>query len=657
MSSSIISSFKSLNVAAAQDYLDHEAIFQASYQYLAKVKEFRDIKAVHNVMVALINSDRYYRALEFLKQVPEDILREFPLEKAYIYYKTGDLTSVEELFASSLDSVEVSDILKTALKHVMAQCYYQSGHMLKALELYQELKNESRVDNELDIACNERAIISQLPSGSHVKVPMMSVSEHEKSYDFIFNEALIELRNNDIEKCLALLKKASSMCHEKNAAFDPADLLAELAPIELALAYVYQVTAHTSEATATLKSLDMDAVTDLMTKHIIKANLVSLTGAPDNVNFTARELNYKDVLHHNRNKMTRSQFRSLVNNHLLLAYQGNTLSKSSSYCTTPLMKLFSEEFGDYTPRIFKLLVRLDIKMADLNTEANWKAISKKIYKLSLLELAKETISDTAVDAALLLVLVNTKSGKFDQSIAVLEQIGHRELASDFSTFHASLFGALVNLYEATKSHKKLATLFSSMIEKFATFTAGDLKNSALYNFVRSVVFRLIGVDSDIDVGLILHTLQTARPDDGCIKTVLGGTSSSTERDLAAQDDVETLLEVDVDQLMAQIPQAHVLSKKGSKKGQSASYKVTKKARKPKFSKTKVVKLGDNFDVNSLDPERWLPMKLRSYYRPPKRDKRKARGHQGALERSPAPSSQSTSTKSKQQKKKKKKGWK
>lgn len=39
----------------------------------------------------------------------------------------------------------------------------------------------------------------------------------------------------------------------------------------------------------------------------------------------------------------------------------------------------------------------------------------------------------------------------------------------------------------------------------------------------------------------------------------------------------------------------------------------------------------------LDDERWLPLKLRSYYKPTKKDKKKTSGgHQGAVESSPAP---------------------
>lgn len=657
MSSSIISSFKSLNVATAQDYSDHEAIFQASYQYLAKVKEFRDIKAVHNVIVSLINTDRYYKALEFLKQVPEDILQEFPLEKAYIYYKTGNSDAVQELFESTRNSNELSETSKTAMKHVMAQCYYQNGQMLKALSLYHELISESPVDNELDIACNERAIISQIESGSPSVKPALLVSQSDHSYDFVFNEALIELRSNNFDTSLALLQKASSLCTNQNLDCNPADLAAELAPIQLALAYAYQVSGHSSLASSTLNSLDMEGVTDSMTKLIVKTNLAALSTSDANTNYTARELNYKDVLHVYRYKMTRNQFKSMVKNHMLLSYQSNTLAKSSGYCSNSFTSQFAKEFGgDMTPSIIKLLIRLGIKTEDLNNESKWTAVSKKVYKFALGELTENGVTENAVASALLLVFVNTKSAKFDQAIDILEKILHRELESSSSVIHASLFGALINLYEVTKSNKRLALLFDEILKKLRNLTSKDFEDPVLYNFARSIIFKLISTDSDTDVTSIISNLASARSNDECMQSILNGSGTFDEGNgLAAQDDVEHLLDVDINLLSAQIPQ----TRPSLKTGKNFANKIAKKARKPKFSQRKVIKADDIFDpLKDLDQERWLPLKLRTYYKPSKKElKKKSGGHQGAIELSPAPSNTSTtaSNRNKQQQKKKKKG--
>ena len=78
-------------------------------------------------------------------------------------------------------------------------------------------------------------------------------------------------------------------------------------------------------------------------------------------------------------------------------------------------------------------------------------------------------------------------------------------------------------------------------------------------------------------------------------------------------------------------------------------KITKKKQNPKFGPNKVLKPIEDLQ---LDEERWLPMKLRSYYKPTKKEKKKASGgggQQGATE-----SSTRTTSLSKKKKKKGKK---
>ena len=82
-------------------------------------------------------------------------------------------------------------------------------------------------------------------------------------------------------------------------------------------------------------------------------------------------------------------------------------------------------------------------------------------------------------------------------------------------------------------------------------------------------------------------------------------------------------------------------------------KINKKQRKPKFGPGKVIKPQE---LLKLDEERWLPMKLRSYYKPKKSSKKKASGgHQGAVESLNTTSNTTNSTSSSKKKNNKKKG--
>lgn len=640
MSSSVIESFKGLNVSSAQDASDHEAIFEVLYQYLSKIKNLNDLTAFHNCLVALINCDKYYKALELLREVPAEVHREYPLEKAYVYYKTGNNDLVVEVYEAAKD--EVSDVLLRALKHVLAQSYYQAGQMHKALDVYRELIAANTLDSTVDLACNERAILSQLALEHTFLEPTQA--PEQRTYDIVFNEALYELGRNNTAQSLLLLEEAATLCTAQNADLDPADSALEIAPIRLTTAYIYATTGRSDDAQALLDLLDMAAITDLMTHLVFRTNYVALGPSDANVNFAARELNYQRNLHQLRHKLTRQQARVLLKNHLLLAYQSNAVAAGSSYLSPKFYAEFARDYpGDVTPLVFRVLIKLHISLEDLEAPS-LRAVSRKVLKFALGEL-ENGVSDVAVAAALLLVSLNGAAAKYDQLFLVLEKIAELELAGAALDLHASVFGVLICLYELHNSAKKVAELYDALVAKFAALSAADLADARLYNFVRAVAFKLLSIGRDTE---LFEKLHAANADDAVVASALSGDHSQLKpaEELASAEDVEQLLAVDVKTLVS-------VASTAPKSARAAEFRVKKKNHKPKFSKHKFFKPEHDFDAaKDVDAERWLPMKLRSYYKPSKKE-RKRGGHQGAVEATastPAPAA----AKSKKKKKKGKK---
>lgn len=161
MSNSIMQAFKKLNVTSASE--DHENIYEVSYQYLSNVKNFDDSKSFNNCLVALINLDKYQKALDLIKHVKnEDIISQFSIEVGYVYYKTKQTKLLQQLF-EKVEKESSSKFLVRGLKHIMAQEYYQRGENTKALEIYHDLiKGNDDIDSSLDLNTNELSIISQL---------------------------------------------------------------------------------------------------------------------------------------------------------------------------------------------------------------------------------------------------------------------------------------------------------------------------------------------------------------------------------------------------------------------------------------------------------------------------------------------------------------
>lgn len=645
MTSSVIDAFKGLNVAHARDLGDHEAIFEVSYQYLAKIKQFNDLDAFHNCLVALINTDKYYRAIQLIGEVPAEIHAEFPLEKAYVYYKTGKNDLLNKVYQATV-TTSTNEVLARAMKHVMAQNCYQNGDVARALRLYHELIASNSIDSEVDMACNERAILSQVifQTGATEK-PVLSVAD---TYDIVFNNALIQLAQGDHSSSLSLLHSALAMCEDQNADADPADLALETLPIKLTIAYVYHVTGRQDQAVDVLESLDMADTLDAMVRLLFRNNLIAASPLNSNANFAARELNYHHNLHALRQKLTAAQSRVLLKNHWLLSYQTNTLSSSSKYVSNRFIREFSAAWeGDVTPSLYKVLLKLNITFEDLQDATQLSSVARKLYKYAHGNVAENSVTDDLAAAALLLVDVDSQSGKYDQSLLVLEAIVDKHATS----VPASLVAALIELYEVSHS-KKLPALYQTLVAGFRTRTADEIKQDArLYKLILAVAVKLLVSAMERESAELLQLLASVNPDDVVVSSIL---SSNTDKllpveKLEAEADVEDLLAINVEDL-APAPAVSGVSKQS----REPQYKVSKK-RKPKFSQHKFFKPASDFNADTdLDKERWLPMKLRSYYKPSKKElKKKSGGHQGAVESSPA--AQPVAPASSKSKKKKKKG--
>lgn len=652
MSNSIVQAFKSLNVSSAHNVSEHETIYDVSYQYLSNIKHFNDLISFHNCLVALINLDRYYKALELIKQVPEDVHTEFVLEKAYIYYKTGNSKLLLDIYNN--DDFSNNPILSRALNHIVAQDYYRNGNSAKALDLYVQLiQSNKEIDNSLDLSCNERAIIHQQNLMDLVDVLSLTNSSIEESYDLLFNDSLVHLSRGEYDTALVLLNKAEQKCQDQSDLLHE-DVLLELAPIKLTTAYILQITNKTDEALKILKELELEPINDLIVKLILSNNHYSITGKNNNnVNFMHRELNYQYNLHHLQQKLTKPQYHVLIKNHLLLSFFSGSLSNKSSYLNSKSIDQWLHDFpGDYTPVMYKMLTKLSIDINDLSNSLNHKQICKKLFKF----VSNNKVDQQVIAATLLLVFINSKQNRFDQSMIALEKISNGQFGSE--KLLPGLIGVLIKLYEELNLTKNLEILFNKLVEKFVSTDHKVIQDDVnYYNFVKIIGFKLLILQNE-NSSKLFNLLNQVNSDDELVSTVLNNSSNSNLSPISkltsSTQPIDELLATSIETLIPIKEQQKPITKP-----KPSVNKVTKKNRKPKFSSTKVVKPDAEFNADSLDKERWLPMKVRSYYKPSKKElKKKLGGHQGAVE-TPAVASSSvsnaTNTSSNKNKKKKKKG--
>jgi len=515
------------------------------------------------------------------------------------------------------------------------------------------IQSNKDIDNSLDLSCNERAIIHQQNLMDSIDIPSLTNSSIEESYDLLFNDSLVHMSKGEYATALILLNKAEQKCLDQSDLLHE-DVLLELAPIKLTMAYIYQITNKTEEALKILKELELEPINDLIVKMILSNNHFSITGRnSDNLNFMHRELNYQYNLHHLQQKLTKPQYHVLAKNHLLLSFFSGSLSNKSSYLKSRSISQWLDDFpGDYTPVMYKVLIKLGIDINDISNSLNHKQISKKLFKF----VSANKVDQQVIAATLLLVFINSKQNRFDQSMIALEKISNDQF--DNEKVLPGLIGVLIKLYEQLNLNKNLEILFNRLMEHFMATDQKVIKNDInYYNFVKIIGFKLLILQNE-NSSKLFSLLNEVNPEDELVSTVLNNSSNSNLSPISkltsSTPAIDDLLETSIEALIPIREQQKPISKP-----KPAVNKVTKKARKPRFSASKVVKPDTEFNPESLDKERWLPMKVRSYYKPSKKElKKKLGGHQGAVETPssmPTTASNATTTSSSKNKKKKKKG--
>lgn len=563
--------FKELSVHTSNE--NHEATFETSYEILKTSPH--NIKALRLTIVSLINLERYTQALKILNQFKGIDQSELVLERAYVYYKLGKEADLAAIFAG-FSQEELSQ--NPGLLHLKAQALYRSGDYSSALELYQLLLLDTSEHELADLKVNERAVLSDaLTSGKFGRkdIAGFELDKDSSSYDLIFNESLIYLGFNDYAKSLELLQKAQELSEEINA--DQDDRLAETIPIIIQKAYVYQIAGELDKAKEILAELQTLQFSDELIQLILNTNLISVftngQQQQPNPRLTLRELNLPNAITKLSARLSQIQQNALLRNYSKLCIQiGKNIPSSSPLSTDLTLVALS---------LLQSKSRVEIDQQEPKTQA----------KLS----TRAALKSQNVALALISAQLNINAGRFDAAVAVLENLPVED------KLISAVVSTLLSLYEQQGSLKKKTELFDLVYSKFEDsleFTESD--------FELLKIFALKFSTSQYEKSQkILNKLQSFNSNDQIINLVLSSESNSSLpliSDLTANIDISSLEEQAI-QIITSETQT------------TKPFKITKRQRTRKNKLT--------IDTTkTLDLERWLPMKDRSYYKP-KKSKKKA----------------------------------
>ncbi|KAH6603340.1 signal recognition particle subunit srp72 [Trichoderma cornu-damae] len=213
----------------AADIEDHEQVLDAAN---AAIKaDDNDHVAKHTKVVALLKLDRFDDALRVIGGGGIKLQATCVLEQAYALYKTGKLEEASDL-------LEATGLEKRSLCHVAAQVAYRAEKFHETERLYRQLLDTDAANEESDLRINIAAAVAQsqwqgIPSYSPGAVP-----EALDAFELCYNMACGELARGNTTLAATLLQRAAILCDNSDELTDE-EKKTELRSIRAQQAYLF----------------------------------------------------------------------------------------------------------------------------------------------------------------------------------------------------------------------------------------------------------------------------------------------------------------------------------------------------------------------------------------------------------------------------------
>ncbi|KAF2112646.1 hypothetical protein BDV96DRAFT_614109 [Lophiotrema nucula] len=643
-------SAKSLSSLLAQASLDdHDDILKAANAAIKKSKT--DLDAHHAKVVALLKLERYEDAAKLFEDTPK-LQEQARLEYGYALYKTGDAGKAAEV---------VEDHANTrGMKHLLGQAAYRSENFEQAANVYKQLSAEDGEHEEYDIKINSSAVDAQLEWNhlGDLAQKRKPTREDLEVFETAYNAACGSISRGELAQGEVCLKRAKDLC---NALTDlsEAEKKAELLPITVQQVYVLTQLGKIDEAEQLLTSIPFAEIKELSTRYIAQVNSIAVAKEHTNPYLSHR-------LFHSSPKPPKTDQHFAFQTNLLRQdeYVVDLISQKVAGVADSTAKVMS---ASPAPTIEPSVTTAGV----LNAAAHARNVTEKAALKELLPLLEKRPSDVGLLLTIthIYVITNNHAAATHLLESFFKRLEQSGTASDLDVRHApGLVAALVSLYASQGRHAHSKT----ELAKAASYWRHKSKtpSKALATAAGTALLESQDPESLKSAAEIFESLYEQNKEDRAAIAGLVAAYSITDPSrlssqlldslpqtarLVSDIDAAALEEAGVPTLAAPSSTQTETKKRPAEKTKEAGQKKIRKSRLPK-----------DFDPNKkIDPERWLPMRDRTYYRPKgKKGKKKMEGltqggpvaDEKAVEQKPAAGAGGGSGKQ-QQKKKKGKGGK
>ncbi|CCF60382.1 hypothetical protein KAFR_0K00270 [Kazachstania africana CBS 2517] len=546
-------------------------------------------------LVAIIKQDKYQQALKVLakhKVIHEKYASQFRLERLYIYYKLNKVEEFEKLY-SSIVTDDIDSLLSKSesqlsslrgILHVRAQFCVKNGFDEEALKIYNYLAshNNNGQDDNVELLCNVRVpltsspeLLSENPTELHVIAD---------SHDLLFNQSMILSAQGNFEESIFLLEKALQMATSE-------DYKDDMNSIQLQLSYVYQLAGEKSKCKELLEPLLERLPAGTPLKLIATNNIksfIDFSKYKTNFNLLARELNVEKLNSFNLQKFTYEQWSLFQRNCLFIHLFNNVDIQSKSTILSRTLSTYS-------------------KIVDNVVIEPYKTQARKLYH-NAVNTIKSGTQGSVIGLTLLAVQLLVVEKEWDNAIRLCELFYNKSQDEEkqMTESKKTIIYVLFELYNVSNRNNSKSILLKKIMSSFIPTTSE-------FEFWKHIGFQYLTVNDPRNAKNIFKIISEGK-DDTLIKGVLN------EEDFSIEKGVGLVNSIDVDALIE--AGSKPLETKSSKPNTFPINRIAKKKHdltKKKRKAQKLKKFLATHDVNgTIDPERWLPLRDRSTYRPKKK---------------------------------------
>ncbi|KAI6093047.1 hypothetical protein F4821DRAFT_74378 [Hypoxylon rubiginosum] len=584
---------------------DHDEILKAANAAIKASKT--DIDAQRTRVVALLKLDRFHDALRAIAEGGDVLEKECIFEKSYALYKSGELQDAHGTLKKSSTPFQSS----RAFRHLAAQIAYRAEKFQDAADAYRHLSQGSGglPGEENDLKINTLATRAQMEWNGLGNIldeqERQPSRDHLEAFETAYNAACTCIARADFSRASVFLKRARDLC-EASEDLSAEEKKTELLPIMVQHAYVLAKLGKETEAVALHRSITISEILEAPTRAVAQNNDVAIGGAGRNPYLTQRIVQSATALS-GSDKLFECQASTLRRNRYALDLQAHKFEGVES-STSKLIK------ESPSPTASVEIAGLGVISAAAH--ARMQTDSSKALK-EIVPLLEKQPTDIGLLLTIIQLYVQTKNP--GPALSLLDAFLRRlETASapDYEDvrYAPGLVAVVVSLYRLQGRQNSIrAELAKASRHWRATSeeSAASLLREAGVELLRSSNVEDIATAGDTFSDLAAKSDKDAVAVAGFVASFANNDYAKVEPYLESLTPIGRLtagtnIQGLVDAGVASIPSSAPVSKKRPADGE---------AEKPAKRRHKIRLPKDYEEGKKPDPERWLPLRDRSTYRP------------------------------------------